>query len=143
MSDVTSMYSYGLTGGAGVQESYDRQAQPNNQGDFEGMVKGAYRRNGVVFACQLARMRVFTEARFQFQRMRNGRPGDLWGDGRLMRLERPWPNGTTGELLARMLQDADLAGNFIGRRTDPMAESIRMERLRPDWSTIVLGSNSD
>lgn len=143
MADVSSMYTYGLTGGSGVQESYDRTAQPHHSGDFEGMVQGAYRRNGVVFACQLARMRIFTEARFTYQRMRNGRPSDVFGTPALTRLERPWVNGTTGELLARMLQDADLAGNFFGRRTSPMADVDRIERLRPDWMTIVLGSNRD
>jgi hypothetical protein len=34
----------------------------------------------------------------------------------LARLETPWPNGTTGDLLTRMIQDADLAGNAYVRR---------------------------
>lgn len=143
ISDVSDLYQYGSTGGAGVQETWDRREQPHLSGDFENMVQGAYRRNGVVFACQLARLRIFTEARFQFQRMRNGRPSDLFGTSALARLEEPWINGTTGELLARMLQDADLAGNFFGRRTAPMADSARIERLRPDWMAIVLGSDRD
>ena len=143
VSDVASMYGSGGYGLSNVQETYDRTAQPSFSGDFEGMVKGAYRRNGVVFACQLARMRIFTEARFQFQRMRAGRPGDVFGTSALSRLEQPWPNGTSGELLARMLQDVDLAGNFFGRGTAPMADVNRVERLRPDWMAIVLGSHRD
>jgi phage portal protein BeeE len=143
INDVATMYTYGGYTGTGVQETWDRKEQPHVNGDFEGMVHGAYRRNGVVFACQLARLRVFTEVRFQFQRIRNGRPGDLFGTQALSRLETPWVNGTTGELAARMLQDADLAGNFFGRRTEPMAVTDRIERLRPDWMAIVLGSNRD
>jgi hypothetical protein len=29
-------------------------------------------------------------------------------------LETPWSGATTGDLLSRMMQDADLAGNFYG-----------------------------
>jgi phage portal protein BeeE len=143
ISDVSQMYYYGATGGAGIQETYDKKEQPKHSGDFEGMVQGGYRRNGVVFACQMARMRIFTEARFQFQTMRRGRPAELFGTAQLARLENPWPNGTTGELLARMLQDVDLAGNWFGRKTGPLASANRLERLRPDWMAIVLGSNRD
>lgn len=143
IADVSAMYSTGYGGSSNVEESYDRRAQPHQSGDFESMVKGAYRRNGVVFSCQMARMRIFTEVRFQFQRIRNGRPTDLFGTPALTPLETPWPNGTTGELAARLLQDADLAGNAFQRRTSPMANTQRLERLRPDWMTIILGSNSD
>jgi hypothetical protein len=106
---------------------------------FAGLVAGAYQTNGVVFACELVRMSLFSEARFQFQGMRNGRPGDLYGTPALSPLEKPWPNGTTGDLLARCIQDADFAGNaFIVRRGD------NLKRLRPDWVTLVLtGENGD
>lgn len=106
-------------------------------GNFAGYVHGAYRNNGVVFACMLARMLLFSEARFQFRRVTNGRPGDLFGTQALSPLEQPWTNGTTGDLLARAIQDVDLAGNFYGVRR---GETIR--RLRPDWVTIILGSQS-
>lgn len=36
-----------------------------------------YSSNSVVFACAMVRMLLFSEARFQFQHMRGGRPGDL------------------------------------------------------------------
>jgi hypothetical protein len=63
--------------------------QPNEEigGDFRGYVEGIYKRNGVVFACMGARQRLFSEARFQFQRMRAGRPGDLYGTPALSVLE--------------------------------------------------------
>ncbi len=105
------------------------------ENSFSGYVHGAYKTNGVVFATILARLLLFTEARFQFQRMRGGRPGDLFGSAELALLERPWPNGTTGELLARMEQDVSMAGNFYAAR-----ERTRLRRLRPDWVRIVLSA---
>jgi phage portal protein BeeE len=92
----------------------------------------------VVFACVLARLLVFSEARFQWQRMSGGRPGELFGTPSLSLLETPWPNATTGDLLARMEQDASMAGNFFAT-----VRGGRIVRMRPDWVTIVLGSHSD
>jgi phage portal protein BeeE len=99
--------------------------------------RGAYRDNGIVFGAILARLSLFSEATFAFQDQSDGH---LFGanetDGRrstaLRKLEQPWPNGTTGELLARMIQDADLAGNaYIWNAGDQLV------RLRPDQVTIV------
>lgn len=109
---------------------------------FEGYVRGVYKSNGIVFACIGARARVFSEARFQYQQLRNSRPGDLFGTPDLALLERPWPNGDTGELLFRMEQDASLAGNFFATLAGPQ-DARRIRRLRPDWVTIVTGSPSD
>ena len=108
------------------------------EGSFEGLVQGAYRDNGIVFACMLARQLLFSEARFQFRQMRRGRPGDLFGNADLAILERPWPNGTTGDLLTKMIQHADLAGNaYVVRR------NRRLKVLRPDWVTIIHGTDDD
>lgn len=107
------------------------------EGSFAGYVQGAYKANGVVFACMAARQLLFSEARFQFRRRINGRPGDLFGTAALEVLERPWRNGTTGDLLTRMILDVDLAGNFYGVRR---GDAIR--RLRPDWVTIIRGSRT-
>jgi len=110
-------------------------------GSFAGIVGGAYAGNGVVFACELARFMLFSEARFMYQRLRAGVPGDLFSTRDLDVLEHPWPGGTTGDLLTSALLDADLAGNaFIARRDK---ERNRLRRLRPDWMTIVLGSERD
>ena len=46
--------------------------------DFEAKIQHAYKSNGPIFALMLARQMVFSEARFQFRQMRNGRPGDLF-----------------------------------------------------------------
>lgn len=109
------------------------------ENDFEGFVQRIYKGNGPVFALMLVRQLVFSEARFQFRRRTNGRPGDLFGDKSLGLLEAPWTNGTTGDLLSRMIQDADLAGNAFVAKV-PGADRLR--RLRPDWVTIVSASKS-
>jgi len=107
-------------------------------GSYVSLAAGAYRGNGAVFACMLARLLLFSEARFQFQQLRGGRPGDLFGTPDLRILEEPEPGKTTGDLLAKAIVDADLAGNgFLVRRPG------RIKRLRPDWTAIVLGSNSE
>jgi hypothetical protein len=102
---------------------------------FEGYVQGIYKANGPIFTCMLVRMLIFSEARFQFRQLNNGRPGELFGTRDLQVLETPWPNGTTGDLLARAIQDADLAGNAFFTR-----QGGSLNRLRPDWMTIVAGS---
>lgn len=105
---------------------------------FDGYVSQAYQSNGVVFACEVSRLMLFTEAQFQYRRFNNGRPGDLFGDGSLGILHRPWPGGTASDLLAINLLDADFAGNaFTHRRGDQLV------RLRPDWTTLVFGSNRE
>lgn len=109
--------------------------------DFASYVSGALKSNGVVFACILARQLVFSEARFQYQRFNDGRPGDLFDDPSLGLLERPWTNGTTGDLLARMEQDVSLCGNFFATVVDDR-HGKRIRRLRPDWVTVVTGSES-
>ena len=118
--------------------------KPNQEGigsDFVGLVQGAYKSNGVVFACELTRMALFSEARFQFRYMNNGRPGDLFGNRDLRILEKPWPQGTTGDLLTRMLVDADFGGSaYVARRNE---RPDRLMRMRPDWVVLVLGSQDD
>jgi phage portal protein BeeE len=103
-------------------------------GTFAGLVEQAYKSNAVVFACMRARQSLFSEARFRFRRIRNGKPGDLFGTNVLSILEEPWPGATTGDLLARAITDVDASGNaFLVRRDQ------RIVRLRPDWMTVVMG----
>ena len=96
------------------------------------------KRNGPIAALMFLRSQIFSEARFQFQSMDGGRPGKLFGTTELLQLEEPWTNATTGDLLARMIQDADLAGNSFWTNRNG-----RLKRLRPDWVTIVTGSHDD
>ncbi len=119
----------------------EKQEEPESS--FEGYVQGVYKSNGIVFSVELARLMLFSEARFQFRRRVLGRPGELFGTEALEPLEKPWPNGTTGDLLTRMIQDADLGGNFYGAARKKRGKPTRVARLRPDWVTIVLGSTTE
>lgn len=137
-TDSGSLWSGGLP---------DREKIGN---DFEAYIREAYMANGVVFSVALARQMLFSEARFAWRRFRDGRPGLLFSNPELDLLDRPWLNGTTGELLSRMDQDASFAGNWyathaddsgnVGRRAT--GSGRRISRMRPDWTTIVIGSNS-
>jgi len=89
--------------------------------------------NTVIASIERVRVGVFAEGTFQFQQIVKGRPGDLFGDTSLSILEHPWTGGTTGDLLARMLLDADFAGNSFW-----VELGGELVRLRPDWVEIVL-----
>ncbi|MEV2277716.1 phage portal protein [Nocardiopsis sp. NPDC049922] len=124
--------------------------QEQVENDFEGYVEAAFKASGPVFSCMVARQMVFSEARFQWRRIVNGRPQDLFGSPELAILEHPWPSGTTGELLAHAIQDVDLAGNAFFTVTDDNGRfgraaagpGRRAVRMRPDWMTIIIVSRS-
>lgn len=101
--------------------------------NFEAYVTRGLKSNGIVWTCNAVRLEVFSQAQFKWQQMGGGRAGKIFGTAALEPLERPWPGGTTGQLLARMITDVDMAGNFYGVRT---ADGLR--RLRPDWVDILL-----
>lgn len=103
------------------------------EGNFAGYAESALKANGVIFGCEQIRLATFSEARFQFRSVNDGRPGDLFGSPALAILSTPWTGGTTGDLLARMLLDADLAGNAYDTILDG-----EVVRLRPDWLDIIL-----
>lgn len=96
--------------------------------------------NTVIASVERVRMSVFSEARFQFQRFVRGRPSGLFGltGAGLELLERPWTGGTTGDMLTRMIVDADLAGNSF-----QVMAGGELVRLRPDWVEIVLTERYD
>jgi phage portal protein BeeE len=106
--------------------------------DFLVAAERIFKRDGPIASLMFVRQMVFSEARFQFRRMSSGRPGDLFGNTDLEILESPWTNATTGDLLSRMIQDADLAGNAFFTTING-----RIKRLRPDWVTIVTGSQDE
>lgn len=117
----------------GFRTTYKQDPAEPIGNNFVGYVQHGLKGNGVVFALTRKRLEVFSQARFQFQQLRNGRPGDLFGTPALGVLERPWPGGTTGDFLARLLLDADFAGNAYWAR-----QGSELIRLRPDWVEIVL-----
>lgn len=118
----------------GVTQTLHPQAAEQAPADFAGMSRRMFGSSSVVFACLLARLSVFSQARIQYQRLRAGRPTTLWGDASLAIMERPWEGGTTADLLAKMITDADLAGNAYVTNRFPG----ELTRLRPDWVDIIL-----
>lgn len=140
LAALAEAFTYqGLTYGLpGLQPTLPGQRQEAIGSQYRSLAAGAFKSNAVVFACMATRMRLFSEARFQFQQLRVGGPGKLFGKPELALLETPWTGGTTGDLLARMIQHADLAGNaFVARRPDSLS------CLRPDWVTLIVGSLTD
>lgn len=109
--------------------TYGEPAAERIRPDFEQYCELAFGGNSVVFGVINTRAKLFSEARFKFRRLADKK---LYGTAALAKLEKPWPNGTTGELLTRMEQDVSLAGNAYVRDAGD-----RLERLRPDWVTIV------
>jgi phage portal protein BeeE len=123
----------GLTyplGGSGTIGSEVEEPVPT----FTGYVNALMKSNPIVWALIQNRSSAFSEARFKF---RDQRDRHLFGTEALAPLEEPTPGETTGRLLTRALQDADIAGNAYFTR-----QGKRIYRLRPDWVTIVLGSKS-
>ncbi len=100
----------------------------------------ALRRCPPAFAAQMVRSLVLSQARFTFRnRPSSGKSGRMFGTRALAPLERPWPNATTGQMIARMEMHAGLAGNaYVTNRTPG-----RLRVLRPDWVAIIFGSHQE
>jgi hypothetical protein len=106
---------------------------------FVGYIQGAYKANGVVFAVSSARAMLFTDITFKWRRFgQSGGGNDLFGNNDLIPLERPWPGGTTQQLLMRAEQDVTNVGTFFVVR-----EGDRFRRLRPDWCEFILTAPPD
>src|SRR6185436_19708927 len=100
---------------------------------YASYAEAAYCSSSVVGACMRVRRDIFRQARFTWRELTDDGTGMLLHDAGLTLLDRPWPNGTTGELLAKMITDVDLCGNsFIVNDGD------RLRWRRPDWMYIVL-----
>jgi phage portal protein BeeE len=127
--------------GNGLVQTWEMN-QERIEADFPGLVTGAYQRNGVVFACLQTRAQLFSQVRFQFQQLRGGQPGDLFGTPELRIVENPEPGMQTGDLLNRAIANADLAGDWFGvRRPGPRrGDPPRIKTLRPDWTIVIIGS---
>lgn len=127
-------YQWGGLGynGIALQQTIAGTSTERPPDTFIGLATHAFAANGVVFGSMLVRQLVFSSVRFQWQRILSGKPSETFGDQTLSLLERPWPGGTTQDLLSRMIQDADLAGNSYWYRAGD-----QLVRLRPDWVQVV------
>lgn len=109
----------------------------------------ALRSSPPAFAAEMVRALVLSQARFTFRRRTAGESSrKTFGNRDLTILEKPWPNATTGELIARMEWHAGLAGNsYVVRQSgvewpDGTVRD-RLRVLRPDWTAIVYGSQQE
>lgn len=106
----------------------------------------ALRSSPPAFAAEMVRALVLSGARFVFRNnFLSATPGRTFANSALTPLERPWPNGTTGELIARMEWSAGLCGNAFVHR-EPLrvsGEFPRLRVLRPDWVGILYGSQRE
>jgi phage portal protein BeeE len=118
----------------GIQMTMPGQAAEAAPTDLPGYAT-LFATNPVIWSCMTARQLVFSAVRFQWQRLHNGRPSEMFGSADLQLLDEPWTGGTTQDLLNRLIQDADLAGNAYWTVADG-----ELVRLRPDWVQIVLES---
>lgn len=110
--------------------------------NLDQIAERVYKSSGPVFALMAVRMALFGEARYMFQRMRDGRPGDLFSTADLSVLEHPrGPSSHFRSIAHRAIQDVDLMGNAYLARLDSNPNQIR--RLRPDWVTSVWASDDD
>jgi phage portal protein BeeE len=136
-ADLVSTFMYdGNVYGYGWPQphtTYGNQPVEAIGNSLEEFARNAYAANGIVFACLSVRMLVFSQIKFMWQRLRDGRPQELFGSAELKRLDEPWPGGTTQDMLASMILDADLAGNAYWA-----VDGQEMIRLRPDWVQIIL-----
>ena len=96
------------------------------QGGMSELTAMQAQRNPIVWACISVRLMVFSEIRFAFQQWNAGRPGNMFGNTDLSIIEQPWPQATTGDLLARMEVDASLYGNSYWVRPQGINELVRL-----------------
>lgn len=125
--------------------TYAGQKVEQTPNTFQGYIDGAYKSNGVVFSVSMARARPFSEISFKWRRKaQTGYGSDLFGNQELSLLERPWPGGTTQQLLMRAEQDVTAAGTFfIVREPGRFGQDDRLRRLRPDWCEFILTAPPD
>lgn len=105
------------------------------EANFQGILD-AVKQVPPAFAAQNVRSLLLSQVRFTF---RNVRTRSTFGTSALGALERPAPKVTTGELVSKMEWHEGLAGNAYVHR-DRLGV---LRNLRPDWTTIVLGSEQD
>lgn len=120
------MYSQTSMSGSPVEAS---------MANFSHAVRTIHSRSGVVSAAVMARGYVLSQVVFKFRPLRD--EGRLFGTQALAPLERPGDDLTRETLMMRVEEDIAYHGNFYARRLD----DGRIRHLRPDWMTILLGSN--
>jgi hypothetical protein len=120
---------YALTG-QNVTQTLNGSPAERIANNMQAYAQAAYMANGPVFACMAVRQLLFSAIDFRWQ---DRSTRNLFGNNDLSIFEKPWVGGTTQDMLIRMIQDADLAGNSYWTIIDG-----DVVRLRPDWVTIAM-----
>ena len=102
--------------------------------DFDTYVREGFKGSSPIFSLIAARALTLSDVEFAYQTLERPRELSLGPET----LRRPWPNGTTRALVARIDVDVSLAGNAFVRRVQD-----RRIRLRPDWVDILVGVPAD
>jgi phage portal protein BeeE len=141
---VYNGHVYGFGSGAGGYGSGPQFAYASKAREFSADLPGhsaAVRGCPPAFAAEMVRALVLSQARFTFRsRPWTKTPRRQFGTSDLRLLERPWPNGTTGDLIRKMEWHAGLAGNSF---VTNWQQDNRLRVLRPDWTAVVYGSQSE
>lgn len=103
--------------------------------NFEQAVRTIHQRSAPVASAVEARARIMSELVFKWRPFRED--GRLFGTDALRPLEQPGPDLTRQALLTRVEADVAYHGNFYAR----LLRDGRVRRLRPDWVTILIGSD--
>jgi phage portal protein BeeE len=138
------VYGFGGSGGgtgAGPQFSYPGSKAREFSADLPGHT-AAVQACPPAFAAQMVRALVLSQARFIFRKppWSNPTPRRQFGTSALTLLARPWPNGTTGDLIRKMEWHAGLAGNAF---VTNWQQNNRLRVIRPDWTAVVYGSQAE
>lgn len=137
---LVNQFAYnGHTYGLGLNTTWGRTPTTEMAGGLEGHL-AALCSSPAAFAAQWTRSLVLSQARFAWRNLPYAQrePRRLRGSSELGLLERPWPSGTTNDLITRMEWHAGLAGNSY-----VLHRGGRLRVLRPDWVTVIHGSAAD
>lgn len=128
-------YPFGLPGG--MQQTMAQTRLKTITNSLPGYM-AALRSCPPAFAAEMVRALVLSQARFTFRNppWSASAPRKTFGTAALGLLERPWPNGTTGDLVGLMEWHAGLAGNAFVLR-----QPSQLKVLRPDFTAILYGSD--
>lgn len=129
-------YPFGFGGSRQPWLTQTGEAVSEPDHNLVGYTQQVYKQSGPVAALVFVRQMVFSTVEFKWQNLDTR---ELFGSSGLRPLEEPWPGGTTQNLLAKTLVDADLSGNSYWRRVDGGG----LSRLRPDWVDVVLDRRVD
>jgi hypothetical protein len=136
--DWMDSLGYGGVSTLGLNQTYPRQTIEQIRQELPAYMH-ALQQCPPAFGAQMVRASVLSQARFAFRNLPwTKTPRRVWSSTALSPLEKPWTNGTTGDMISRLEWYAGLAGNgYTARRDD------RRRVLRPDWVGVLHGSDSN